>query len=52
MYQFHFTICMEKGEEEGSPIISYYHEHTGRCLYTRQKEHFAGLSTKKEDNSL
>jgi hypothetical protein len=44
--------CAARGEEEGRPILSYYHGRTGRCLYTRQREHTDGLAAQKEDNAL
>jgi hypothetical protein len=43
--------CQARGED-GGPLLSYYHGRTGRCLYTRQKEHIDGLVAKKEDNAL
>jgi hypothetical protein len=44
--------CKARGEEDGQQVLSYYHGRTGRCLYTRQKEHLTGLAARKEDNAM
>ena len=41
-----------KGEQEGKEVLSHYHGKTSRYLYTRHKEHLAGLEKTKEDNAL
>ena len=52
VYHGQCTTCKEQGMGDGDPVLSYYHGRTSRCLYTRQKEHLAGLVAKKEDNAL
>ena len=44
--------CQSEGQEAGQEVVSLYHGRTGRCLYSRQKEHLEGLIRRKEDNAL
>ena len=43
------TVCDTCGERG---LISCYHGRSGRCLYTRQREHQIGFEKRKEDNAL
>ena len=42
----------EAGQEAGQEVVSLYHGRTGRCLYSRQREHLKGLARQKEENAL
>lgn len=52
VYNASCLTCRERGVREGEVLASCYHGRTCRCLYSRQKEHFAGLAGQKEDNPL
>ena len=52
VYKAQCLTCKEKGVTDGWEIISLYHGRSQRCLYTRQGEHFAGLTGEKEENAL
>jgi hypothetical protein len=52
VYSCECITCKERGVAEGTRIQSWYHGETSRTLYTRQKEHYTGLQSRKQDNAL
>ena len=42
----------EEGQEEWQEVVSLYHGHRGRYLFSRQREHLEGIARRKEDNAL
>jgi hypothetical protein len=45
-------LTYEEREEDDVKVESWYHGETSRTLYTRQKEHMAGLAGRKPENAL
>ena len=53
VYYCYCKTCKEMVHPQGvEETNSFYHGRCARCLYTRQKEHTAGLAAEKEENPL
>ena len=53
VYYCYCKTCKEMVHPQGvEETNSFYYGRCARCLYTRQKEHTAGLAAEKEENPL